>query len=431
VFDFVKYIQPLWYYRLAARMPNAVLLDKEELDKLVEAGRILRGNYSQDESVYLDLAYQALQIGYIQSPSVKANFQNSVVDGAADNYRFIYRHFGRTKAFYVLFWRIISFKNPIREIYTFLNNRETKVLITYAEAGQNRFLRETNTEPSVSVIIPTLNRYEYLKDVLADLEKQTYKNFDVWICDQTDDYQSEFYRDWDLKLNVFQQEKKALWRARNECICRSDGAFLLFFDDDSRVEPNWIEEHLKVVSPRRISAGVTDTVVGGGKGIKSDIYHLSDSLDTGNVMINRGVFEIAGFFDEKFEKLRMGDGEYGLRCLLNGFEIISNPLAGRIHLKGESGGLRQMGAWDAIHSIGLFKPRPIPSSLYLARKHFDDETALIYGLSQLPKSLIPYRLKGSGALKKVPYLLGSILLSPILLLTFWMSWRKSTEILNR
>jgi hypothetical protein len=28
---------------------------------------------------------------------------------------------------------------------------------------------------------------------LADLEKQTYKNFDVWICDQTDDYQSEFY----------------------------------------------------------------------------------------------------------------------------------------------------------------------------------------------------------------------------------------------
>jgi hypothetical protein len=63
----------------------------------------------------------------------------------------------------------------------------------------------------------------------------------------------------------------------------------------------------------------------------------------------------------------------------------------------------------------------------LARKHFDDETALIYGLSQLPKSLIPYRLKGSGVVKKVPYLLGSILLSPILLLTFWMSWRKSTE----
>ncbi len=430
MFKFVKYIQPLWYYRLAARMPNAVLLDKEELNKLVEAGSIFRGNYIKGESVYLDLAYQALQKGYIPNQSEKPNFQNSVIDGVADNYRFIFRHFGRTKALYVLFWRIFSFRNPIREIYSFLKNRESKVLLAYTEPEQNRFLHGTIAEPSVSVIIPTLNRYEYLKDVLADLEKQTYKNFDVWICDQTDDYQSEFYKGWDLKLNVFQQEKKALWRARNECIRRSNGDYLLFFDDDSRVEPNWIEEHLKVVSPRRISAGVTDTVVGGGKGIKSDIYHLSDSLDTGNVMIDRSVFEIAGFFDEKFEKLRMGDGEYGLRCLLNGFEIISNPHAGRVHLKGESGGLRQMGAWDAIHSIGLFKPRPIPSSLYLARKHFDNETALIYGLSQLPKSLIPYRLKGSGAFKKVPYLLGSILLSPILLLTFWMSWRKSTEMLG-
>jgi glycosyltransferase involved in cell wall biosynthesis len=411
-------------------MPNAVLLDKEELNKLVEAGSIFRGNYIKGESVYLDLAYQALQKGYIPNQSEKPNFQNSVIDGVADNYRFIFRHFGRTKALYVLFWRIFSFRNPIREIYSFLKNRESKVLLAYTEPEQNRFLHGTIAEPSVSVIIPTLNRYEYLKDVLADLEKQTYKNFDVWICDQTDDYQSEFYKGWDLKLNVFQQEKKALWRARNECIRRSNGDYLLFFDDDSRVEPNWIEEHLKVVSPRRISAGVTDTVVGGGKGIKSDIYHLSDSLDTGNVMIDRSVFEIAGFFDEKFEKLRMGDGEYGLRCLLNGFEIISNPHAGRVHLKGESGGLRQMGAWDAIHSIGLFKPRPIPSSLYLARKHFDNETALIYGLSQLPKSLIPYRLKGSGAFKKVPYLLGSILLSPILLLTFWMSWRKSTEMLG-
>jgi glycosyltransferase involved in cell wall biosynthesis len=412
-------------------MPHVVLLNKEELDNLVDAGTIFRGNYGNDKSVYLDLAYQALQMGHIPSQLVKPSFQNSVVKEVADNYRFIFRHFGRAKALYVLLWRIFSIKNPIKEVYSFLKNWESKVLMDYIEPEQNRFLRETITEPSVSVIIPTLNRYEYLKDVLGDLEKQTYKNFDVWICDQTDDYQPEFYRDWKLKLNVFQQQKKALWMARNECIRRSDGDFLLFFDDDSRVEPNWIVEHLKIVSQRRVSAGVTDTVVGGGKGIKSGIYHLSDSLDTGNVMIDRGIFGVTDFFDEKFEKLRMGDGEYGLRCLLNGFEIISNPLAGRIHLKGELGGLRQMGAWDAIHSIGLFKPRPIPSSLYLARKHFDNETALIYGLSQLPKSLIPYRFKGSGGLKKVPYLFGSILLSPILFLTFWMSWRKSTEMLGR
>lgn len=430
MFNFIKYIQPLWYYRLAFKIPHAVLLDKEELDKLVEAGSIFRGNYIEGQSVYLDLAYQALQMGYLPNQSKKPNFQNSVVDGVADNYRFVYRYFGKAKALYVLFWRLISFKNPIREIYSFLKNRESKVLLKYVEFEQNRFLRETHTEPSVSVIIPTLNRYEYLKDVLADLEKQTYKNFDVWICDQTDDYHSEFYKGWDLQLYVFQQENKALWRARNECIRRSNGDYLLFFDDDSRVESNWIEEHLKVVSPRRISAGITDTLVGGGKGIKSGIYHLSDSLDTGNVMIARSVFKVTDFFDEKFEKLRMGDGEYGLRSLLNGFEIISNPYAGRVHLKGESGGLRQMAAWDAIHSIGLFKPRPIPSSLYLAKKHFNKETAMIYGLSQLPKAMIPYRLKGASFSKKVLFLFLAVILFPVLIVTFMISMKKSSEMLN-
>jgi glycosyltransferase involved in cell wall biosynthesis len=431
LFDFIKYIQPLWYYRLVSRIEHAVLLDKEELDKLVEAGRIFRGNYGNGESVYLDLAYQALQMGCLLYQSEMPKFQNSVICDVADNYRFVYRHFGSAKALYVLVWRIISFNNLFREIYSFLKNRESKVLLTYIEPAQNRFLHEIFKEPRVSIIIPTLNRYEYLKDVLSDLEKQTYKNFDVWICDQSDDYKEDFYKSWNLDLHVFKQAEKALWRARNRCVEDSDGEYLLFFDDDSRVESNWIQKHLEVSLEGYVSAGITDTLTGGGRGQKSDYYHMSEMLDTGNVMIKRSVFETAGVFDEKFERMRMGDGEYGLRCLLHGFPIVSNPHAGRVHLKGESGGLRQMGAWDAIHSIGLFKPRPIPSSLYLARKHFDNETALIYGLSQLPKSMIPYRFKGSGMLKKVPYLFGGFLLSPILLFTFWMSWRKSSEMLGK
>ncbi len=431
MFNFIKYIQPLWYYRLASRMPHAVLLDKEELDKLVEAGSIFRGNYIEGESVYLDLAYQALQMGYIPNQSDKPNFQNSVVDGVADNYRFIFRHFGKAKALYVLFWRIISFENPIREIYSFLKNRESKVLLKFIESEQNRFLRQTITEPRVSVIIPTLNRYEYLKDVLSDLEKQTYKNFDVWICDQSDKFNEEFYKGWSLDLNVIKQEEKALWRARNKCVkdCNSD--WVLFSEDDVRINSEWLTNHMKVFDST--NAKVVCGVFHKDENLPQELKKLriATFFASGNGLVHKSVFDKCGLFDEKFEKMRMGDGEFGLRCALNGVLMVQNPYSPCIDIKAPTGGLRQMGAWDAIHSIGLFKPRPIPSSLYLARKHFDNETALIYGLSQLPKSLIPYRLKGSGALKKIPYLFGSILLSPILLLTFWMSWKKSTEMLER
>jgi GT2 family glycosyltransferase len=423
MFEFLKYIQPLYYYRLVAKMPHAVLLSSKELDSITSLNK---GNYKNQDAATVDLAYQALQAGYF-SRGDRDGIQNVVIKDREDNYRFISRHFGTQKAIYVLFLRILSLKNPILELWAFFQGRDVKI---NPSAAKGEYFIDIASNERVTVVIPTLNRYDYLKDVLADLEKQTHQNFDVWVCDQSDDFKADFYEGWKLDLHIIQQKEKALWRARNRCVEESTGEYLLFFDDDSRVDPTWIEDHLKVCSGF-ISAGVTDTLVGGGLGSKSAHWHLSDVLDTGNVLIHRSVFSKTGSFDENFEKLRMGDGEFGLRCLLNGFPIISNPTASRVHLKGETGGLRQMGAWDAIHSIGLFKPRPIPSSLYLARKHFDNETALIYGLTQLPKALIPYKNKNKGISRNWPYLMGAVVLSPLLVYTFFLSWRKSTELLNR
>ena len=70
----------------------------------------------------------------------------------------------------------------------------------------------------VSVVIPTLNRYTYLKDVLEDLEKQDYENFEVIIVDQSEPFQKEFYDQFDLNIHLIYQEEKALWLARNTAI---------------------------------------------------------------------------------------------------------------------------------------------------------------------------------------------------------------------
>lgn len=414
-------------------MPHNVLLSINELDALVGEGKLNSGNFSSNEAKYMDLAYQALEAGYFTQGQDRSEIQDSIITHIEDNYRFINRIYGLKKAMFVLLWRLLQFNKPIKEINGFLKGRSPKIKKRTKENQEFPCKEENKTltqDNKVSVIIPTLNRYTYLKDVLADLEKQTYSKFDVWICDQSDNFDDEFYKGWSLDVHVFQQEDKALWHARNECVRRSNGSFLLFFDDDSRVDPDWIVNHLKIASGTIISAGITETLVGGGLSTNSDVFHLSESLDTGNVMIHRNVFQRTGIFDEKFEKLRMGDGEFGLRCLLHGFELISNPKASRVHLKGESGGLRQMGAWDAIHSIGLFKPRPIPSSLYLAKKHFNSETAMIYGLSQLPKAMIPYRLKGASFSKKAPFLFLAVILLPILIVTFFLSMKKSSDMLN-
>ena len=38
--------------------------------------------------------------------------------------------------------------------------------------------------------------------------------------------------------------------------------------------------------------------------------------------------------------MRMGDSEYGVRAYLNGFHIVNNPKAQRLHIKSAQGGPR-------------------------------------------------------------------------------------------
>ena len=99
----------------------------------------------------------------------------------------------------------------------------------------------------------------------------------------------------------------------------------------------------------------------------------------------------------------MGDGEFGLRAHRAGILSISNPEAKRIHLKVAQGGLRQMGSWDALRPTNIFKPRPIPSVLYLANLHFEKSIALRYLLTSVPFSLSPYSWKRpcSGSFLKI------------------------------
>jgi glycosyltransferase involved in cell wall biosynthesis len=282
----------------------------------------------------------------------------------------------------------------------------------------------TKKNPLVSVIIPTLNRYEYLKDVLADLELQNYQNFEVIVVDQSEPVDVNFYEGWKLQIHLIQQEEKALWLARNRAIETSKGEYILLFDDDSRVDTDWITNHLKCLDffNVQISAGVTHTLVGGGLGKKDAYFHLSDVFDTGNAMVHRTVFQDVGLFDRQFEKQRMGDSEFGLRSLLGGFNIISNPYSKRIHLKVETGGLRQMGSWDALRPKSLFAPRPVPSVLYLIRKYHGNQEAVYYLIKNIPQSYMPYKFK-KNKIMRLTYGFIFPLFLPIAFVAVYQSWK--------
>lgn len=386
-------------------------------------------NYSSEIAMAYDLSWQAVQKGYIGTTKCYTSFEALPI---SDEYRFIKKNFNIAWVTYVFLLRILSFKNPIKEVLAFFKTRSIKRVnysnnpIQYPkyETFKSNLILDN---PLISVVIPTLSRYKYLKDVLADLEKQTYTNFEVIVVDQTDPYNEVFYKTWNLNLRYWHQEEKALWRARNEAIQAAKGEYILLYDDDSLIEADWIMQHLKTLDffKADLSSGVSISTIGAVVPENYSFFRVSDQLDTGNVLLKKSIFKEIGLFDRQYEKQRMGDGEYGLRAHLKGYVNISNPHAKRIHLKVGTGGLRQMGSWDGFRPKKWFGPRPVPSVLYQFRTYYGNKAAFFAILKTVPPSIIPYKFKSNKLMMFIGVFV-SLFILPLIVFQVVKSWRLAT-----
>ncbi|RNC86894.1 MAG: glycosyltransferase family 2 protein [Winogradskyella sp.] len=430
LFKFLKYLQPTHYFGLNRQDESSVF---PVVDEFINSTFQVDNAYNSEIAKQYDLSWRALQNGYIDYSDSINDIENVSV---FDNYVFARKYFNKAWVLYVFILRILSFKNPIKEYRGFKNTRfverynNKNEIVKYEDYnGFDSQLIAKN--PLISIIIPTLNRYEYLKDVLTDLEKQDYSNFEVIVIDQSEPFKKEFYTSFKLNLTALYQEEKALWLARNVAIRQSKGDYILLFDDDSRIEHNWMSQHLKTLDffNADLSSGVSISKVGDKIPAHYAYFKISDQLDTGNVLLKKAIFKDIGLFDRQFEKQRMGDGEFGLRAFLNGYKNISNPYAKRLHLKVNSGGLRDMGSWDAFRTKHLFQPRPIPSVLYFFRRYFGKRQSILSLLRTVPISILPYRFKGNKPMLIVSGVF-AVLLSPLILLQVLRSWYLASKKLN-
>lgn len=427
LFKFLKYLQPTHYFSLPKNNGELIFPVVDKLPKSVLEQLKKDQNYKSELSEFYDLSWQAIHKGYIGD--TKPIKEVSAIP-LGDEYYFISKYFSSAWVFYVLVIRILSFNNPFKECYAWYKTRKVKrsdyLKNSIKYDAWNTFksqLLEDN--PKITVIIPTLNRYVYLKDVLRDLEKQDYKNFEVIVVDQSEPFQKDFYKAFDLDLKVIYQKEKALWLARNSAIKNAKGTLIALSEDDVRVRSDWLTQHIKCLDffKAHISAGVFYPQ---GSSIPKErsFFTVASQFATGNALLFKDVFRKIGLFDRQFEKQRMGDGEFGLRCYINGFKSISNPFASCIDVKASTGGLRQMGSWDAFRTKKWLAPRPIPSVLYLFRNYFGNKSAKYTLLKTVPLSIMPYQFKKN----KVLLVLGvfvSVLILPVILLQVFMSWRLS------
>ena len=112
------------------------------------------------------------------------------------------------------------------------------------EEYRNIFLDQYSTYlfPLVSILIPTYNRPEYLKEALESVLQQTYRNIEIVICDDSTNDQTEVMMQPFLKtyqtIRYFRNPQKLGGSTGlgngHKCFDLSSGEFINFLMDDDR-----------------------------------------------------------------------------------------------------------------------------------------------------------------------------------------------------
>jgi GT2 family glycosyltransferase len=250
--------------------------------------------------------------------------------------------------------------------------------------------------PTVSILIPTLDRYPHLFNLLDQLRRQTVRPLEIVVVDQTN--RGERDPNWperfaDLPLRVLWRDEAGQCSSRNAGLAQARGETVLFLDDDDEVEPDLIARHLAFLArfDADASCGVAHEAGAGPLPPEFALIRDSDVFPTNNSLLRVAALHGSGLFDLAYEKGERADHDLGMRLYLSGAKLILNPSAAVLHLHAPRGGLRQHKARVVTRSSsrGSVWQRQFlaPTEAYLWARYFDTaqgrEAALIRTVSTL------------------------------------------------
>lgn len=149
-------------------------------------------------------------------------------------------------------------------------------------------------QPLVSVIIVTRNRATCLKECLELLKQLDYPNFETIVVDSSTNEKTRQLLKVYPRVKYFRYDNgKNMAISRNIGIVQASGEIVVFIDDDSFVEKEWLTE---------IVNGFSDETIGGvgGRVIQENISLQTDDSSQVGRITSEGLF--LGFFDYAGDK---------------------------------------------------------------------------------------------------------------------------------
>ncbi len=258
--------------------------------------------------------------------------------------------------------------------------------------------------PSVSLVIPTMKRQAFTELLLQDHNVQSYPIKEAIIVDATppEERNNKFYRqeNYNFKVKVKWQTTKGSCRARNEAIEMCTADYIIFADDDVRVLPDFVENHIKLLQTYNAEAC---------NGLDIMAEHMNQNLDdlkrrlqdlgderwrvgvshmfsNANSCVKKSLVDELIGNDVNFDGGYGEDSDFGLRILKSGKVLLHNPFSPNLHLKPPVGGYRFWGnqakvigkkrkpqPWELGDPVRFIRPVPSPTMTYKYVKHYKEQ----------------------------------------------------------
>ena len=249
----------------------------------------------------------------------------------------------------------------------------------------------------LSIIIPTINRYEDLINTIGYLKDQSFTDYEILVIDQTDDHNRQDISNLDSRIRYFTSKVKSASAARNFGIQESKGVILLFLDDDVIIDdPKFLDHHLSAYADKDIP-GVAGSILElrVNQQVTFERGKLSKSKENGwlffpqnygkeayvksgrscNLSVKREFAISVGGMDERFTKgAHREEADFCYRVANKYGMFYFSPKARLTHIGNATGGIR---SWTS-------------SRVMKAQHHFDG--AMYFIFKNIPFKFYPVHL---------------------------------------
>ncbi|WP_405377279.1 glycosyltransferase family 2 protein [Nonlabens sp. Asnod3-A02] len=373
---------PTWVMSIELGMIHSSILNKVNFDKT-------QGDFEYDLNL-LTRTLQSQGLFCYSNLCKNQSLENSNV--------LIYKFVAQTKKngwilFLLLCHLIYERRFPFLAFAKALFHKKQEVKVDVLDIQKNN--DTGNIETDYDVIIPTMGRASYLKNVLRDLSVQTVLPVKVIIIEQNGDTTATTDLDylkneeWPFQIDHQFIHQTGACNARNIALTKTSATWTLFFDDDNRFEENLLERIFKSLSITNARV-LNMAYLQNGEIEKQKTFKQWPFFGSGCSIVNREVLEKCNF-DMALEHGYGEDVDYGMQIRNAGYDVIYAPQIQILHLKAPIGGFRKPHVFP-WHKEDV-QPKPSPQIMYYRKKNYTHKQLLGYKMVQFFKTYGAFETK--------------------------------------